>query len=100
VAEGRYVCFNDRPEVADVALLVVDQMQRRGIGTLLVENLTEIARRNGVTRLSADVLADNRGMLSLLRKTRFPVSSAVSQGVMHFELRIAPEEIDGIPAAA
>src|SRR5262245_53755150 len=53
VAEGRYVALKERPQVADVALLVLDQMQRRGLATLLLNELAVIARRNGVTYFRA-----------------------------------------------
>ena len=92
VAEGRYVIFKDRPCAADIAFLVLDEMQRRGIATLLIHELMGIACSRGVTRFSADVLADNRPMLSLLRKMGQPLSAAVSQGVIHVEFPIARRE--------
>jgi ribosomal protein S18 acetylase RimI-like enzyme len=92
VAEGRYVVLKEQPDAADIALLVVDDMQRRGIATLLIRELTEIAVSNGVTRFRADVLADNRAMISLLRKTYRPVSTTINYGVIHYELSIAGRE--------
>lgn len=89
VAEGRYVIFKDQADAADISLLVTDEMQRRGIATLLIRELTRLACSNGVTCFSADVLADNRAMLSLLRKTGHPLSTTISQGVLHYELSIA-----------
>jgi RimJ/RimL family protein N-acetyltransferase len=89
VAEGRYVAFKEHPDAADVAVLVVDDMQRRGIATLVIRALTEIACSNGVTHFSADVLADNRAMLSLLRKFYRPLSTTINYGVIHYELSIA-----------
>lgn len=85
VAECRYVIFKDRPEAAEIALLVLDEMQGRGIATLLIHELMEIACSRGVTRFSADVLADNRAILSLLRKMVHPLSSTVNEGVIHVE---------------
>lgn len=88
VAEGRFVVFNERREIADVALLVVDEFQRQGIGTMLIHQLIEIACRKGVTRFSADVLPDNRAILSLLRSTGQCLSATVSYGSIHFEIPI------------
>jgi GNAT superfamily N-acetyltransferase len=88
VAEGRYVCFKDRPAGADVALLVADGMRRRGIATLLVQELMEIGRANGVTDFSGDVLSDNREMLSLIKKMFRSLTSKISSGVIHFEIPI------------
>lgn len=98
VAEGRYVVINDRPDTADIAFLVVDDLQRRGIATRLMGELAEIARRNGLRYFSADVLGDNWAMLSLIRKTAHPVSANVSQGVTHFTIALAGEH--WLPEAA
>src|SRR4026208_2090158 len=68
VAVGRYFALDDRPKVAEVSFLVEAAMQRRGIGTVLLDCLAEIARRHEITRFAADVLADNRTMLSVFRK--------------------------------
>lgn len=88
VAEGRYVVFNERPVIADIAFLVADEFRRRGIATLLIDELIPIACRNGVTHFSADVLADNNAMISLLRRTGLALSGKISSGVIHFEMPI------------
>lgn len=100
VAEGRYVICDERPAVADIALLVADRMRRRGIATLLVHELVSIACRNQVTHFSADVLADNRPMLALLRKIGPSLSSRISGGVIHFEIPIICREVNPASAAA
>jgi GNAT superfamily N-acetyltransferase len=92
VAESRYVVLKDRPYTAEISLLVLDEMHRRGIGMLLVQELMGIASSRGITRFSADVLGDNRAILSLLRKIGHPLSSTVSQGVIHIEFPIACSE--------
>ena len=93
IAVGQYHAQEDRPDVAEVSFLVEDTMQRRGIGTLLLDLLAEIAREHGVNRFSADVLADNHVMLSVFRKAGYALSSAVSYGVTHLEFPIAYSEI-------
>jgi len=93
IAVGQYHALEDRPDVAEVSFLVEDAMQRRGIGTLLLDMLAEIAREHGVNRFSADVLADNHVMLSVFRKAGYALSSAVSYGVTHLEFPIAYSEI-------
>lgn len=54
-------------DAAEIAIIVDDAWHRRGIGVALTERLVEVARRMGFTELVAYVLAENRGMLSLLR---------------------------------
>src|SRR5215813_2097128 len=93
IAVGQYHALEGRPDVAEVSFLVEDAMQRRGIGTLLLDLLAEIAREHGVNRFSADVLADNHVMLSVFRKAGYALSSAVSYGVTHLEFPIAYSEI-------
>lgn len=93
VAVGRYQVLSGRPEVAEVSFLVEDAMQRRGIGTLLLDALAELARERGVTRFSADVLADNRVMLSVFRKAGYALSAMTSYGVTQLEFPIAQTEL-------
>jgi GNAT superfamily N-acetyltransferase len=88
VAVGRYFALADRPEIAEVSFLVEDALQRRGIGTVLLDTLAEIARRHGITRFAADVLADNRLMLSVFNKAGYALTSNTSYGVTHLEFPI------------
>jgi GNAT superfamily N-acetyltransferase len=67
VGVARYVRDPDDPEVAEVAVTVVDDWQGRGVGTLLLEVISARARDEGVTRFTALLLATNREMLDLLR---------------------------------
>lgn len=46
-------------DVAEAALLVADDRQQQGIGTLLLEYLADVARRHGIHRFEADVLGEN-----------------------------------------
>lgn len=93
LGEARYVVLNDRPAVADVAVLIADELQRRGIATLLFRELMEIACRNGVSHFNADVQADNRAMIALLRKISNSLSASVSTGVIHFEVPIQCRDV-------
>ncbi|MGH9836368.1 MAG: GNAT family N-acetyltransferase [Blastocatellia bacterium] len=91
VAVGRYCALDDRPEVAEVSFLVEDSMQRRGIGTVLLDTLTEIACEHGITRFAADVLADNHTMLSVFRKAGYALTANTSFGVTHLEFPISAD---------
>jgi acetate---CoA ligase (ADP-forming) len=93
VAVGAYVAEDNRPGVAEVSFLVEDAMQRRGIGTVLLDTLAEAARTHNITRFSADVLADNRLMLSVFRKAGYALSSNISYGVTHLEFPIQRSEV-------
>ncbi|NOT60206.1 MAG: GNAT family N-acetyltransferase [Acidobacteria bacterium] len=100
VAVGRYFAQEKRPHVAEVSFLVEDAWQRRGIGSRLLDALADIARTHGITRFAADVLADNRTMLSVFRKAGYALSATTSYGVTHLEFPIAYNEIAAARQAA
>jgi GNAT superfamily N-acetyltransferase len=63
---ARYIRLKDDAEVAEVAVTVADDWQRRGLGRALLDRLKYRARREGVRRFSALVQGDNPGALGLL----------------------------------
>jgi CRP-like cAMP-binding protein len=65
VADARYV-REDTPTVAEIAFIVGDDYQGRGIGSFLVEALAVAARSEGIRRFTARVLADNLPMRTIL----------------------------------
>ena len=63
--------FPDRPgdtSTAEIATIVEDTWQRRGLGGRLLEHLVELARRQGFDTIVALVLASNTGMMRLLER--------------------------------
>lgn len=53
--------------VAEVAVAVIDEFQRRGLGGILLSELARVARRHGITTFTLIVLPENVQMLGLLR---------------------------------
>jgi acetyltransferase len=72
VAVARYALAPDE-ESAETAITVADTWHGCGLGRLLLERLVDIARQNGVRRLTGEVLATNARMLALARRTGFRV---------------------------
>jgi RimJ/RimL family protein N-acetyltransferase len=68
VGVARYVRSAADPEAAEFAITVVDDWQRRGVGTELVKRLSARARDEGVRRFTATLLAENHEMRGLLEK--------------------------------
>lgn len=68
VAVARCVRWADRPDSAEMAIVVGDCWHRRGIGTALAAVLVEEAADVGVRRFTATMLADNRPALRLMRR--------------------------------
>jgi GNAT superfamily N-acetyltransferase len=66
------------PGVAELAVLVTDTEHGHGIGLRLVERLCESARAEGLQRLLALVLAENRVMLHLLGELGFEIHRVVT----------------------
>jgi acetyl coenzyme A synthetase (ADP forming)-like protein len=81
IAVGRYDRLPEDPEFAEVAFLVADEHQGRGIATQLLQYLTAYARAHRVTGFRAYVLADNHAMLRVFRNTGFSMRREVSEGL-------------------
>lgn len=65
VADARYV-REEAPDTAEVAFIVGDEYQGRGIGSFLMEALVVAARSEGIRHFTARVLADNLPMRTIL----------------------------------
>ena len=68
VGVARFVRLQSDPACAEVAVTVVDDWQRRGLGTVLLDALADRARDESVTRFTGVALAENREVLGLLGK--------------------------------
>jgi ribosomal protein S18 acetylase RimI-like enzyme len=75
-------------DFAEVAVAVIDEFQRRGLGAALLANLARVARQNGIKMFSLIVLPENREMLGLLRKMGWIHQAKLTGGVyeISFEL--------------
>ncbi|HEX5850168.1 MAG TPA: bifunctional acetate--CoA ligase family protein/GNAT family N-acetyltransferase [Rubrobacter sp.] len=58
-------------EEAEFSVLVGDRFQRRGVGTLLVGRILDVGRAEGLRRITAEILLDNRPMQNISRKLGF-----------------------------
>jgi GNAT superfamily N-acetyltransferase len=88
IAVGRYY-LDPRTNRAEVAFVVRDQWQGRGIGTFLLKHLVTIARRNGIAGFTAEVLRENKAMQHIFNNSDLKVSSRLSDNVYSFELEFA-----------
>ncbi len=85
IAIGRYY-LDPKTNMAEVAFVVQDDWQNRGIGSLLLHYLVDIARRNGIRGFTAEVLRENRAMQRVFQKSNLDVSSDPQQDVFSFRL--------------
>jgi RimJ/RimL family protein N-acetyltransferase len=85
VGVGRWVRLPSDPEVAEIAFVVADDLQRRGLGTALAEALADAARERGVRRFVATMLPDNLGAHRLFARVA-QERDVTQDGTLH-ELR-------------
>jgi len=81
IAVARYEP-TDRPDTAEVAFVVQDAWQGKGLGTIMLDALLEAAAARGITRFRAYVLADNARMLDLLRRFTAVRERTIDSGVV------------------
>ncbi len=94
VAVVRYDRGHDAA-AAEVAFVVEDHHQRRGLATVMLEHLAAVARSNGIERFDAETLPDNRAMMDVFRHAGFDVSSHFDSGVIDVSFPLTPSvELD------
>ena len=86
IGVGRYDAVSD--DEAEVAFLVEDAHQGRGVGQLLLEHLAQAGRERGIRRFVADVLPANTRMLQIFREMGYQVAGTVEEGVQRLAFRI------------
>jgi GNAT superfamily N-acetyltransferase len=68
---------------AEVAVLVTDRYQNRGVGRVLFHAILQAGIENGIRTFCADILSENHRMLYLLQSEAEVRESKVQQGVTH-----------------
>jgi GNAT superfamily N-acetyltransferase len=79
---ARFIRDPQQPDIADVAVAVVDEWQRHGIGSALLRHLAERAREEGISRLRVTMMWSNTAMLATLRRLGAPRRTVSSSGGM------------------
>ncbi len=94
IAVGRYERLLDVGDgkSAEVAFVVADAHQGRGLGPILLEYLAAAAAENGLTMFVAEVLSENRNMVTVFREAGYQVSRSFDGGVLRLEFAIDPTE--------
>ena len=71
---------------AEVAVIISDQYQAKGLGSALLSRLVQIARERNLSRLVAEILHDNLAMQTLLKKFGFRMSLPLDPGSLQVVL--------------
>jgi len=94
VAVGRYERLPATDE-AEVAFVVTDDYQHRGIGSRLLVHLAEAARSHGIAHFHAQTLSENRDMLSVFLASGYPVTTTSEAGTVTVRFPIDPVDVMG-----
>ena len=89
IAVGRYDALDDTE--AEVAFVVQDSWQNRGLGTIVFAEVLRVAAARSFRRFRAYVLADNRRMLDMIQRFTRIESRKVEQNVTELVFTLLPE---------
>ena len=89
VAIGQYF-LDPKTQAAEVAFIVQDEWQAKGMGTFLLEYLAQIAARRGVKRFYAKVLPRNRAMLNVFENSGFAISTEFDGEAYSLDFELTP----------
>jgi RimJ/RimL family protein N-acetyltransferase len=81
VGVGRWVRSTDEPTDAEIAIVIADDLQGRGVGTLLGRALADTAQARGIERFTASMLPSNQAAHRLFAKISSRLELTHHQGV-------------------
>jgi acetyl coenzyme A synthetase (ADP forming)-like protein len=81
VGHAFYAALDERR--AEVAFTIADDFRGRGLGTILLGQLAEVAVANRIQEFEAEVAAANHAMLHVFRESGFPIEVGASAGQLH-----------------
>lgn len=91
VAIAQYF-LDPKTQAAEVAFVVQDEWQQKGMGTLLLQYLTQIAKQRGVKRFYAKVLPVNKAMLAVFHNSGFQVNTEFDGEVYNITYELSRQE--------
>ncbi|MFN8050516.1 MAG: GNAT family N-acetyltransferase [Acidimicrobiales bacterium] len=93
VAVARYERLGAQA-VAEVAFVVADAWQHRGLGSAMFTSLADLARARGVERVVAETQSDNRAMIAVFERCGLPSRHVLDHGVFHYEMQLDHADTD------
>jgi RimJ/RimL family protein N-acetyltransferase len=87
VGGGRYIV--SAPGQAEMAFVVIDAWQGRGIGATLARHLVALAREAGLTELTAEMLSENAAMRRVFDKLGFRPAARQDPQTVHLVLKLS-----------
>ena len=96
---ARYIRLQDAPETAEASVAVIDEMQRKGLGRLLLTTLVEAARERGIHKFRASLLAENEAGKLLLHSLDEHATARIEDGLRVYELDLPEPSLEALFAA-
>ena len=90
--EGQFESDGSVRPRAEVAFLVEDAHQGRGLGSVLLEHLAAAAAERGIRRFDADVLGENQSMIGVFLDAGFTVARSWDSGAVRLSFEIEPTQ--------
>jgi acyl-CoA hydrolase len=91
VAIAQYF-LDPKTQAAEVAFLVQDEWQQKGMGTFLLDYITKIAKQRGVKRFYAKVLPNNKPMLAVFHNSGYKVNTEFDGDVYSITYDLTKQE--------
>ncbi|MHC4644868.1 MAG: GNAT family N-acetyltransferase [Planctomycetota bacterium] len=91
VAIAQYF-LEPKTQTAEVAFLVQDEWQQKGMGTFLLDYITRIAKQRGIRRLCAKVLPGNKPMLNIFYNSGYAVNTEFDGEVYDIKYDLTDKE--------
>jgi len=90
IGAGRYALIDQTAErrSAEVAFTVEEDYHRQGIARILLQNLASIAREKGLSGFVAEVLPENKGMLTVFSRSGLSMKTQHDADVVHVEMSL------------
>jgi acetyl coenzyme A synthetase (ADP forming)-like protein len=89
---GHAWCIPVTPARAEIAFAVADKLQGRGLGTILLAHLAQLANSAGIEFLEAEVLSTNAKMLEVFHESGFPLHVSSEAGVVRVVMPTSPSD--------
>ena len=87
IGVARYMT-NAAKRSAEMAFVVADAYQRKGLGTLLFRRLIEVGKQAGIRQFTADVLPENSGMLKIFHRSGLTTETTTDEGVVRVVMTV------------
>jgi len=91
VAIAQYF-LDPKTQSAEVAFIVQDEWQQKGMGTFLLDYVTQIAKQRGVKRFYAEVLPSNKPMLAIFHNSGYNINTEFDGEVYHITYDLTERE--------